>query len=179
MGKPANKLEDVWKYIQRQDENECWPWTGHVAADRRGHPNRTGYAKFCYAGRKFYAHRVAYLLANPGSIDLAWAPDKLVLHSCDNPICCNPKHLFLGTQSDNMVDMTHKKRGTYQETNIIAASHYGSTESHRAKLTAEGVREIRELSARGMTRKQLADRFGVSVQTIKAVRSGRHYSDVT
>ena len=69
---------------------------------------------------------------------------------------------------DNMRDKVERERQ-----NI-----FKSIESPRAKLTANDVWSIREQSKAGATRKYLAERFGVSIQTIKAVRSGRHYSDI-
>lgn len=76
----------------------CWPWTGSRT--------RTGYGKCSVDGRHVAAHRLAWQLTN-GPI-----PDGLhVLHRCDNPPCCNPGHLFLGTHTDNVRDMLAKGRG--------------------------------------------------------------------
>ena len=75
----------------------CWPWT----ASKR----RKGYGRIRIGGPAFVASRVAYLIGfdvDPGSL--------LVLHRCDNPPCCNPAHLFLGTHQENMTDSVTKGR---------------------------------------------------------------------
>lgn len=79
--------------------NACWPWTGYC------HP--TGYGQNGARIKEKFAHRIAWQIVH-GPI-----PDGLyVLHHCDNPPCCNPgpKHLFLGTQKDNLCDAKQKGR---------------------------------------------------------------------
>ena len=108
---------------------ECWEWTGHLSDKGYGvwesHNPR----------RRMYAHRTAYGLL-VGKI-----PDCLhVLHTCDNPACCRPEHLFLGTHADNMADMKVKGRarsgGGYKR-------QPGETNG-MAKLNETAVRFIRE-----------------------------------
>lgn len=93
------------------------------------------------------AHRVAW--------DLTYGPipdGMLVLHRCDNPSCVRPDHLFLGTQTDNMLDRKAKGRGNHRR-----GSRHG-----RAKLTEAQVLEIRSRYAAGdVTQTQLGDEYGV------------------
>lgn len=84
-----------WKrVIPNEDEDECWGWSGYTAR---------GYGSFEADGKKWAAHQVAWDLFNGKSHRPFW-----VLHRCDNPICCNPKHLFLGTNRDNVIDSIRK-----------------------------------------------------------------------
>jgi hypothetical protein len=90
--------ERVFAKIDRRGPDECWLW--------RGRKTVCGYGEVRFGGKSQLAPRVVYSLA-VGPI-----PDGLyVLHRCDNPPCCNPAHLFVGTQRDNVADMMAKGRG--------------------------------------------------------------------
>lgn len=90
-------LDEFWQKVQKT--STCWIWTGCVS--------NTGYGRVTVTGHKQDgAHRLSYEFAN-GPFDR----DLYVLHRCDNPVCVNPDHLFLGTQKDNMADMIEKNRG--------------------------------------------------------------------
>ena len=78
----------------------CWEYQGFR------HPE--GYGALSYRGKQLRAHKMMYLLAK-GEIPKG----KLVMHKCDNPPCCNPAHLQLGTKADNNRDMFAKKRNVY------------------------------------------------------------------
>lgn len=135
-----------WSKVEVRGTAECWPWT--AATD--GH----GYGAIAASGqrRTLQAHRVAYALKN-GPI-----PDGLkVLHRCDNPACCNPTHLWAGTQADNMRDMGAKgRRG-------------------RSKLSKGDVCAIRRGSD---PVNDLASRFGVTPAAIRQVRRGAVWAGV-
>lgn len=84
-----------WSRVQpSENEDECWGWSGYAAK---------GYPSFESEGRKWLAHQVSWNLFNGKSHRPFW-----VLHKCDNPICCNPSHLFLGTNRDNVIDAVRK-----------------------------------------------------------------------
>lgn len=88
-----------------EDSNGCWRYTGYIR-------NTDGYGVFKIRSKgRFRAHRLTYELF-VGAIPVGFH----VLHRCDNPECCNPKHLFLGTQESNMKDMARKGRGRNQKT---------------------------------------------------------------
>lgn len=91
----VNTPESFWASLDRS--GECWPFTGYR--------DENGYGVLRFQGKSVLAHRLAFTLAN-GVID----PDLYVLHSCDNPPCCRPKHLSQGTQLDNMIDAACKGR---------------------------------------------------------------------
>ncbi len=109
-----------------------------------------GYGGFCpRSGEKTYAHRFAFVLAKgpiPAGLN--------VLHSCDNPRCVNPSHLFLGTTQDNIADKVRKNRQLRGETHRMV------------KLTDESVRMIRDRYEEGAQQDHLSAQFGVSRSNI-------------
>lgn len=110
-------IERFWTRVSKSDDfDSCWEWTGTKDKD--------GYGKLSIGGRKvnggkiYTAHRLSWML-NYGVI-----PNGLwVLHRCDNPCCCNPKHLFLGTVKDNVDDMRAKGRQYDLESNVGKIIH--------------------------------------------------------
>jgi hypothetical protein len=94
----AEKVAHYWARVQRGSRDECWPWMGAFYRD--------GYGMVALGQRRpGYAHRIAYELTT-GSI-----PAGLVVrHKCDVPRCCNPDHLLLGTQADNLQDARDRGR---------------------------------------------------------------------
>lgn len=103
-GLPPNRPIDVWKKIDKRGADECWPWIGST---------HRGYGAFRLEGRYYKAHRIVYSLERE-PIDLTAPGDRyqksFVLHTCDNPPCCNPKHLYLGDIRDNMRDKVQRNR---------------------------------------------------------------------
>ena len=102
------------RYCERVDKsggrNACWPWIGTLNF-------RTGYGVIMENSTLRFAHRIAWELATgiqppkgrKGSARL------VVMHLCDNPRCCNPDHLALGTQAANLLDMRNKRRRVWQK----------------------------------------------------------------
>lgn len=92
----SNDPEHFWRGVRKSRGDKCWHW-------KRG-TDSNGYGRIGWHGRVEGAHRVAYELTygHPGNL--------FVCHHCDNPICCRPEHLFLGTAADNMRDMVAKGR---------------------------------------------------------------------
>jgi hypothetical protein len=162
MARPANTPDVLWSKVERRGPNECWPWTGWR--------HDKGYGRVEIKNQTYYAHRVIFDLANPGIIELRddGTKSQCVLHLCDNPICCNPRHLFIGTHLDNMRDKTAKGR----------QARFRGTTSPRAKLTAEDVFFMRLQKKYGATKNALAQLYEVSTATISGALYGRHYQDV-
>lgn len=123
-----------------------------------------GYGKFGYGHRNHTveSHRMAYLLTH-GSIPIG----KEVCHSCDNRACCNPAHLFLGTHKENMEDMARKGRGygqAHSSPPVTRGEKHGM-----AKLTDADVLAIREAAAKGMSRKEIRERWHTPKSTIQHI----------
>ena len=144
--------ERLWSHVDRSGgPDDCWPWTG-------GALHKFGYGTMGNEkGRPEGSHRIAWKVAN-GSIPRGMC----VRHTCDNPPCCNPAHLVLGTQADNMADVAARGRGT----------------THLARLNADQARRIRHEASEGVGPNVLAYRFGVSRQTIIRILSGKTWKHV-
>lgn len=122
----------------------CWYWTSTQS--------KNGYGSFFLNNTQISAHRISYIL-HKGDI-----PDKLqVLHNCDNTLCVNPDHLFLGTPKDNMDDKIRKGRDRYNH-----------------KLSKEEVIEIRRLVASGVKQRVVARQFNTCFQNISMIITGRN-----
>jgi hypothetical protein len=149
--------ETFWSRVKRAAPDECWPWLGA----RTVH----GYGKVHHPGKRWTvgAHRVA--LSHAG----VEVPDNLcVLHSCDNPICCNPAHLRVGTNEENVRDRRNRRR---------CGSRNGPYYK-RPQLSPEKVWHIRELLAAGLRHKAIAAHIGTSQQTVSAIKNGITWADV-
>jgi hypothetical protein len=136
-----------WGKMERRANSNCWEW--------QGFKDRWGYGRTKMEGQQL-AHRAAYVIAH-GAI-----PDGMcVLHRCDNPPCCNPDHLFLGTVADNNADMVAKGRHFVPSPCGYSPLLCGERNS-QAKLTDFQVSEIRRRRAQGERTVALAEEFSIS-----------------
>jgi hypothetical protein len=129
-----------WDRVEKRDQYSCWLWKGTIYS--------SGYGVAKIGRTRMLAHRLSYELLR-GPID----DGLFVCHTCDNPSCVNPSHLFLGTLQDNVDDMMVKERNV-RGRNV-----------NTCKLTEDDVLEIRKLAG-NLSTKELANRFGVSDTTI-------------
>lgn len=143
------ELAKFWSRVACSTDFQCWPWRGGASGEN-------GYGRW----RGGMAHRFAYELVH-GPID----DGLLVRHRCDNPRCCNPHHLEVGTHADNMRDAVERHR-------IAKGERHGKT-----KLTLEQVAYIRANPDR-LKLGRLAEMFGVSESTVSYIRSGRSWKVV-
>jgi predicted DNA-binding protein (UPF0251 family) len=147
----------------------CWPWLASL--------NCRGYGRFHaggVAGRNLLAHRVAF--------ELAIAPLRAnACHRCDFRPCCNPRHLFDGTQLDNIRDAQSKGRiasGDLHGMRLHPESRARGEAHHAAKLTADDVIAARLSAASGETFTSIADRLGVSRTTISEIANGGKWQHI-
>ena len=123
---------------------DCWNWSGGT--------NKGGYGLFSIKHKMFLVHRISFKLF------IGEIPEKMqVNHTCDNTLCINPKHLWLGTQKDNMDDKKKKGRAIYAQGEDV----------NTAKLKVFEVRKIRDLySTNKFTYLELSKKFSVSESNI-------------
>lgn len=154
--------------VVRADLGPCWEWTGATTS--------FGYGVFWVPERRKLvgAHRFS-LEITTGHIPKG----ARVLHACDNPPCV--RHLFLGTQSDNMRDMADKGRWALNGPRSLPRG----TNNHKSKLTEADVRAMRSAYTRGAPGRarenslsDLADRYGVTVSNVHAIVQRRTWKHV-
>ena len=110
--KTGKKQQDFWFFVNIRNENECWPWLGKL--------NQWGYGIFRINGFCGMAHRIAYEKTTNTNIK-----GLIAMHICDNPKCCNPKHIILGTHADNQADKVAKNRQAKGEIHALKGTPQG------------------------------------------------------
>lgn len=164
---------------------DCWGWLGAI--------NDSGYGFMSLKDYPIRAHRLSWLI-HRGEIPTG----KWVLHTCDNPSCTNPQHLYIGTHSDNVRDMVERGRSCSGDKNAmrrpdVAAQHRGDQhwmkqkperiargqrQSH-AKLTDSDVLEIHKLFAEGrISKAAIARQFGVDRTNVSQIIRGKAWTHV-
>lgn len=135
-----NRPQDVFKHINMCGNDACWPWKGKLNA-------KDGRPYFTVDGKRRPAY--AYVLETfTGTLQ----DGKMVLHSCDNPVCCSPHHLSWGTHQDNMDDMKERER-------------HG--------LNGTVIRAILKLRREGKTQAEVAKLYGISREAVSSIDTGR------
>lgn len=144
-----------WEKVDVRGPDECWPWLAST--------NPNGYGQIIDVGHgpMLKAHRVCWTLCF-GPIPAGMG----VLHHCDNPPCCNPRDLFLGTQPDNIADMVAKGRQNGGPPLGIR---------NNAKLTEAQAAEI--LSASGLQR-EIAARYRITPSQVSHIKSGKSWASL-
>lgn len=145
----SNKRTDVFKHIDMTGgEDACWPW--QLTPGATSYDMKTGQKSmkskprpyFTVQGRKYMATRLVYELVHGVELQVS----QFILHQCDNSLCCNPKHMRLGSHEENMAEMVQRDR-------------HG--------LPHETVKRIRvALMQKKLTQQEIADLTGVSRATI-------------
>lgn len=136
-------------------DNGCWEWQAATAG--LGY----GVIRIPRTRRQEYAHRMSYLIHH-GELD----KKEEVCHSCDNPLCVKPSHLFKGSSKDNSQDMKSKSRHLFGELNGAS------------KLTDDKVRQIHKLVEQGVSQGKVARSYGIAQSTVHKILRGQRWERI-
>lgn len=148
-----------WSRVDKSGTNGCWLWLGCTCG------STSIYGTHGYQGKTYKAHRLAYELTH-GPIPNGM----LACHRCDNKLCVNPDHIFLGTQKDNISDMYRKGRNR----NVSLRGE----ENHRSKYTTNQAVDVKTLRLNGTSMKQISELTGVSEPAVNSICQGRVWRHV-
>lgn len=163
-------------YANQGLPGECWEWSGPKVEDGYG---RLFLEQNYESGKRISiaAHRYAYEKHH----DVLIHETMCVMHKCDNPSCVNPYHMTLGTWGDNNSDRSRKGRSASRVYSDDEKARYSDmnigSKNNAAKITEEDVRFIR-YENHGMTTRQLAEKFGLSIGATQAVIRGTTWKHV-
>lgn len=149
------KFEDGYE-SQFLGNDNCWNWTKGLTAG--------GYGQITYECKKYAPHRLAWEFANNKKIDKGM----VIMHSCDNPACVNPKHLSMATQAENVADMMQK--GRFKDYDKSGENN------PRSIVKKEDVKAIFEADG---THQEIADKFGYPYHAVSSIRIGRNWKVIT
>lgn len=133
------------------DQNKCWEWKGSSKGN--------GYGSFSFNRKNTPAHRMSYMLFISKDIPKGFD----ICHTCDNRMCVNPDHLFLGTRKDNMQDMKSKRRGK-------------KPLSERKHLSESQVQEIKKRLFCGHSARKISISMGIECSRISSIKRGATYN---
>lgn len=168
-----DRADEFWALVDRRGPYECWNWkAGKISG---------GYGEWRIRNGYEYAHRLAFQLSSGRQAK------RMVLHSCDNPSCCNPSHLREGSCKDNSRDMIGRHRMNFQKRpwqrkrgkdhNFSKNPKRG--EAHNmAVLNIQQVKAIREMSRAGCTGRAIAKIFGVGPSQVSRIIKRRSWTCV-
>jgi hypothetical protein len=144
-----------WLHVIIKSDNKCWEWGRSKTS--------SGYGQLRFRGKAYSAHRAAWEITY-GEIPNGYC----VCHHCDNPRCCNPTHLFLGTLYDNAHDMINKGRRKSDKGELNPMS----------KLTVEKVLYIRDRISKGHVQKDIAHDLGISPIAVSNIKHKTRWAHV-
>lgn len=153
-------MKKFWNLVNKRKKNDCWEWKSKIR-----------YPRFRVGDKTILAHRFSWILTHGPIPKGKGYHGTCVCHKCDNPLCVNPHHLFLGTNADNSKDKAEKGRGR--------TSDRRGEKHHLAKFTEKDVIKIRKLYATGKyLQSELAKKFKVGHRAIGRVIDRTRWSHI-
>lgn len=157
--------EEVWRHIDKRADAECWPWVAGKTASGYGVMR----ADIGDGPRQYGAHALVVYLRD--GVMTKRGSGRVVRHTCDNPICCNPAHLLLGTVAENARDMVQRRRNHKNHARGEALPFSQLTEQQIASIRREYV------PFRNGYRK-LARQYGVGKTTVEWIVTNKTWRHV-
>jgi len=149
--KGERRREAFLARVESSSPDACWEW--------QGHKNGKGYGRVKFGQQSVMAHRVAWAIAmerDPGEL--------IVRHKCDNPPCCNPSHLHVGTHADNRAEAVARGR--------VRNGRLSGFSNPRVRIAPEHLERIISGLRRGLNNKQIAEGLPVGHSMISKIRTG-------
>lgn len=141
-----------------KENNECWEWQRSTTG---------GYGNIRYHGKTVGTHRLMMHIVN--GFDLS--DKRLVLHICNNRSCINPKHLYIGTHSDN-------NRDTVRSGKNPMSGRFG-TKHPSCKYSIEQIQSVFEMIRQGLSHREIANQVGMTISYVSSLRNRRYRPDVS
>lgn len=152
----SSTVARFWSKVQIHDDpSMCWEW--------KCYRDKGGYGRIKIDGQMAVASRVAWEIANNRRLG-AW----VARHTCDNPSCCNPRHILHGTAKDNARDKM--ERGRYR------TGDFRGEKNPRARLSVADLQSVKSRIRAGESNVSIAASFGVTHQTISKIKTGVNWS---
>lgn len=148
-----SRVPDFWQRVAVKATSECWNWTGPASV--------YGYGIYSKNKVSMPSHRAAYEKTY-GKIPLGM----IIRHSCDNPLCCNPNHLLVGTHAQNVADKVSRGRQNRGE------------KSWNHVLTDDIVKRIRALCKAGINQYSIAEKFGICQSSVSRIANNKRWAHV-
>ena len=152
-------LVRFWAKVDVRGLGECWPWMGSTT------PSGYGELRLERSRKKKPAHVISYEIKNG-----AMPSGLLACHTCDNPPCCNPGHLFSGSHKDNAADASAKGR--------LRTGPSKGSQNANSRLTEDDVRQIRVLITAGHTNMAIGAKYGVTHSMVSMIRRGLSWTHI-
>ncbi len=160
MNLSQKQLDRFWSKVNKLSDDECWEWKSYTDGK---------YGGFYANGKQHKAHRISWILENGPIPNIGPNGKRMcVCHTCDNPPCVNPNHLFLGTDSDNAIDRNQKGRQHIVQLN--------GDQNPNSPLNPEIVKQAEEMLKEGSKDVDISKKLGINGKSVWRIKNKKHWS---